>query len=395
MAYPEKNQLVLIKKHSTTADPVPGLTDAVYCEQPDSTPDFGNVTTNEVGGGLDDPIGLPGASTLPFNTAINLKGSGTAGTEPDFAPAMEASAMPFTNFAADVTGTAQAGAAQTITLASGASAVNDFYKGQIIELTGGTGSGQKPRLIVGYVGSTKVATVYPSWTAADMGAEVAPSATSVYAIRKGTRFGLASTSLAKAAIYHYAHRDDGGNSRLQAILNACANAQIAIKTGQPTKITFNFRGGLLEDQDVSHPGDPTYDNKIAPVFIRSKCFAGNSRLQLNELNIDLGNRVTVEDDPNEDFGKGLAGITGRSVGGTMLVPMALKAVRDVFNSWLNSTEQLPITILYGSVAGNRIAILVEKQIFSGVSRQVVEGNIYNSLPFRTNGINTGVYIYLW
>jgi hypothetical protein len=60
------------------------------------------------------------------------------------------------------TGTAQAGAAGTITLDAGASATNDLYKGQWVVITSGTGAGQS-RLITAYVGSTKVATVHRNW----------------------------------------------------------------------------------------------------------------------------------------------------------------------------------------------------------------------------------------
>lgn len=62
-----------------------------------------------------------------------------------------------------VRGTAQAGASTTITLASGASASNDAYNSDMIEITAGTGAGQQ-RKITDYVGSTKVATVNNSWT---------------------------------------------------------------------------------------------------------------------------------------------------------------------------------------------------------------------------------------
>lgn len=58
--------------------------------------------------------------------------------------------------------TAQAGAATTITLASGESATDDFYNGMLVRITGGTGSGQVRR-ITDYVGSTKVATVDSAW----------------------------------------------------------------------------------------------------------------------------------------------------------------------------------------------------------------------------------------
>lgn len=55
-------------------------------------------------------------------------------------------------------GTAQAGAATTITLDAGASATNSFYNNDIVYLTGGTGAGQA-RFVTAYVGATKVATV--------------------------------------------------------------------------------------------------------------------------------------------------------------------------------------------------------------------------------------------
>lgn len=61
-------------------------------------------------------------------------------------------------------GTAQAGSSTTITLTAGSSATNSFYNGFLIQPVGGTGGGQAPRLCVGYVGSTKVATVSPAWT---------------------------------------------------------------------------------------------------------------------------------------------------------------------------------------------------------------------------------------
>lgn len=60
-------------------------------------------------------------------------------------------------------GTAQAGAATTITLAAGESAVDHTLEGTIVRLTGGTGAGQV-RLVSGYVGSTKVATVSRAWS---------------------------------------------------------------------------------------------------------------------------------------------------------------------------------------------------------------------------------------
>ena len=59
-------------------------------------------------------------------------------------------------------GTAQAGAAGTITLDASASGTDDFYNNTILQIVGGTGAGQS-RIISDYVGATKVASVNGNW----------------------------------------------------------------------------------------------------------------------------------------------------------------------------------------------------------------------------------------
>jgi hypothetical protein len=70
-------------------------------------------------------------------------------------------------------GTAQAGAATSITLQSGASATTDYYKNDLVVIVSGTGAKQG-RFISAYNGTTKVATV-PTWA-------TNPDNTSVYTV---------------------------------------------------------------------------------------------------------------------------------------------------------------------------------------------------------------------
>jgi hypothetical protein len=72
------------------------------------------------------------------------------------------------------TGTAQTGAAGTITLRSGAAATDNLYRFLEITIYSGTGAGQS-RVITGYVGSTKVATVDENWI-------ITPDNTSMYRV---------------------------------------------------------------------------------------------------------------------------------------------------------------------------------------------------------------------
>ena len=89
------------------------------------------------------------------NPATTLTPSGTSGNIKLTAGAA--------SFHSGRTGTAQAGASNTITLDSGASSTNDIFNGSTIITTGGTGSGQT-RTISDYVGSSKIATVSVNWT---------------------------------------------------------------------------------------------------------------------------------------------------------------------------------------------------------------------------------------
>lgn len=73
-------------------------------------------------------------------------------------------------------GTAAAGAAGSITLATGASASDDAYNAMTVYIVSGTGAGQN-RVISDYTGSTRVATVASNWT-------TNPDNTSVYRVVK-------------------------------------------------------------------------------------------------------------------------------------------------------------------------------------------------------------------
>jgi len=111
--------------------------------------------------------GVDWANVGSPTATLNLSGT-TIKTSTDIATLIGAPAG--ASLSADVAGlwirrgTAQAGAASTITLDSGASSVNAFYSraGTLVVILSGTGAGQV-RLITGYVGSTRVATVNVTW----------------------------------------------------------------------------------------------------------------------------------------------------------------------------------------------------------------------------------------
>lgn len=128
-----------------------------------------------------------------------------------------------------VTGTAQAGAAGTITLAAGASATDDFHNGSWVFISSGTGSGQG-RKISDYVGSTKVATIIPNWA-------TNPDNTSVYVIIPEGLSVISSTNPIPANIVQVSD-DSTAATNLESMLDGTGGVTLT------TAITGNITGNL-------------------------------------------------------------------------------------------------------------------------------------------------------
>lgn len=130
---------------------------------------------------------VDGTGTGQARTIIRYVGATRVATiTRDWAVAPDATSV-FVVLAADVpaileAGDAQGGAAGSITLDAGASAIDDTYVRNFVMITGGTGIGQA-RLISTYNGTTKIAGVLPDWT-------TTPDATSVYQILPGGRVDI-------------------------------------------------------------------------------------------------------------------------------------------------------------------------------------------------------------
>jgi len=134
------------------------------------------------------------------------------------------------------TGVAAAGGASTITLASSAVATNEYYDGAKVQIISGTGLGQS-RIISGYVGSTRVATVTDAWA-------TQPDNTSVYAVmglgdvevgvnNDKTGYALASTAVNVTAIDGQATNGNNATLNLKKlnIVNDSGDAIVASSTG--------------------------------------------------------------------------------------------------------------------------------------------------------------------
>ena len=117
------------------------------------------------------------------------------------ATAIASGAFSLATFAADAllgafgildSGTAQAGASISITLRSGASALDNAYRDAVIFATSGTGALTMNQIDTGYVGATKVAPVKRAW-------DITVDNTTSYVIMAGAAAGAAPSAAAVAS----------------------------------------------------------------------------------------------------------------------------------------------------------------------------------------------------
>lgn len=156
-------------------------------------------------------------------------------------------------------GTAQAGTENTITLANTTSSTDDAYNGMVIEITDGTGEGQK-RIIAGYTGASNIATLETNWT-------TNPDNTSIYSlywILSGANDSLVHTGTAQAGgldtitlVAEASDDDDFYSGMVIEITGGTGNGQI--------RTISEYAGGTREatvDEDWDTEPDDTSEYQV-------------------------------------------------------------------------------------------------------------------------------------
>lgn len=249
----QRKRVILAKIESTYGtDPTPtGAANAILVRNLTVTPqDADFVDRNLVRPYMGRSEQLAAGIRAMFEFEVEMAGGGTAGVAPGIGPLLRACGLSETLTAAAITGTAQAGAASTVTLAAGASASDGFYNGMPIRITSGTGSGSSGT-IVAYVGSSKVATVAFPWA-------VAPAAASGYSIDANALYRPVSTAFESATVYFNV---DGVLHKGTGVRGTLA---LAWKVKDIPVLRFSMTGIYNTVTDTAAP-TPVYTGFLTPV----------------------------------------------------------------------------------------------------------------------------------
>ena len=346
MALLSRKRLILAKIESTYGtDSSPAGTDAVLVRNLEITP----IEAETVSRDLIRPY-LGNSDQILANTRVSitfeaeLAGSGTAGTASKVDSLLRACGMSATTTGSAITGTAQAGAAGSITLASGASSTDDIYNGMVISLTGGTGSGSKG-IITNYVGSTKVATVQKTTAA------FTPDGTSTYSIAANVGYKPVSDSFESATIYF-------NNSGVLHKATGCRGTfNLNCEVGQIPVMSFTMTGIYNAPTDTAAPA-VTYSNQATPAIFKAGNTLGVSILGydsacVQSLSFDIANEVLYRELVGCD--KSVT-ITNRAPAGEAMIEAPTIAQKDYFTIANNDTTGL-VCFQHGITAGNIVTFV--------------------------------------
>jgi hypothetical protein len=195
-------------------------------------------------------------------------GSGVAATAPRFSPLLQAAGMNLSSFA-ELTGTATAGGANTLTLAdlNTNNPASGAYVGFPIEITSGTGLGHKG-IIVAHDGATRIVTVVPTTDTFVPGANSQYKINALSLLQPISVFGANSSATLVAVKDKNVHRIEGfrGSPALNAPLNQYGTFTI---TGVGRYVTPTPKSS--EAYAYSNQAEPV---PVTPRFTRGLRFQG-------------------------------------------------------------------------------------------------------------------------
>jgi hypothetical protein len=340
---------ILAKTESQYAtDAAPDGSDAILIRNLDVTPLEADVVSRDlIRPYLGNYDQLLAQTRVSLSFEVEMAGSGAAGTAPRFSSLLRACGMSQTITAAAITGTAQAGAAGSITLAAGSSSVSNIYNGMIITITSGTGNGHVG-VITGYNGTTKVATVQAST------ATFVPGAGSAYSIAPSVGYKPVSSAFDSATIYVYV-----GGDVLHKMTGCRGTFSLNAAVGEIPVISFQMVGVYNAPTDTAAPA-VTYTNQATPLVFKAGNASAFSLLDfsacLQSLSFDIANETVFR----ELVGctKNIA-ITNRAPAGECVIEAPRMAQKDYF-AIANDDTNGKISFLHGTTAGNRVTMTAPK-----------------------------------
>jgi len=342
-----RSRLIQTKIESSSgSDSSPVGTDALLVRNLDVTPiEAETVSRDLIRSYMGNSDQLLSNVRVALNFEVEVAGSGASATPSRMDSLLRACGMSSTTTGSAVTGSSQAGGAGTITLASGASAVDDYYVGMAITISSGTGNGHKG-LIVDYVGSSKVATVKPSTTT------FVPGTGSGYSISANVKYLPISTGFESTTIYF------NNSGVLHKAVGCRGTYNMSLGLGEIPTFNFSMTGQYVSPTDTALPST-TYSNQTTPVLFKSGNTVAVSVMdydtaKISSINVDMSNEIVYRELVG---GSTEVLLTNREPTGEIVIEAPTIAQKDFF-AIANDNTTGRVCFQHGTTAGNIVSAVM-------------------------------------
>lgn len=384
MAIRTKFQALLAKIESTPgvdASPVAG-SDALACENIRITGNPNVINTNEYTGTIDSLAPIVGGMPFQITFDVPVKGSGTAGTPPEFGKLLKACGMAETITASAIGASAQAATAGTANTATGGlnfTATAQLYRGMPLLLAGNPAAGDI--LPIADYTAGKVFTLPKSFS---------PSldTSTTLQIPINVLYAPASNSIPALTFYRY---KDG---KLLKLFGGRGSWRLAGKSGDIFRFSFTFLCMFGAESDTAMIS-PTLQ-ATRPVAWKGSTggamFMNKLAIPLTDFSLDSGINPVQPDNPNAAEGFDVAEIVARNLTGQINPVERLVAVDDVMTDFRSGNARM-IAAKVGTVAGNRFGVVVPAALYTGDNEEDRSGIAGVTVPFAATGLESGAFLY--
>jgi hypothetical protein len=336
------------------------------------------VDNPELTGSLDKAPSIVGGLRPRIRLRVPVRGSGTAGTAPDWGKLMRCCTYQET-----ITGTvvgaptaATAGTASSVTLGAPFSSTAQAHRGMPLLLTG-------DRII------TSGITDYTSGKVATLG-EVQATANTVSTLAQIPINVLYSptsdeTAYKTCTLAFYA---DG----LAWRFTGCQGTfSMDLTTGGIGYFTFELRGQMASFTTASMPtGWNTAIRQTPPRFVAGRCQLNGATAQSRRIQIDAGVEVILPDNPEATEGYDPAVPMMRDTKGSIDPYMNTTNAVALYNAFRNGTA-MSLMAQLGTAAGNRFMFIAPSVRSVGFKPGARDGLGQNDIAFQCDGADSDFF----
>lgn len=381
-----RNAVMLFKIQAAegTAETPSAATDAIAVELPADyiAPEPNLIQTNEATGSLDGLGSIVGGIRYPLNFSMLMKGSGAAGTPPEWGKVLKCCSWAEVVTAAAVPVAAEAATAgdeTTVTGGTGFAATAQLYRGMPLLLSGNPAAGAVT-FVTDYTAG-KVFTLADSYdTPLDINTDLQIPANVLYR--------PVSSAIPCATVWLYV---DGIVWKLQ---DWRGTMSLAIEAGGIGRFTFNGTGLFTAHADAAVPA-ATLVSTRPPVWKdptgQGSMLLDRERVALRTFSLSNGNALAYPENPNAAEGFDGGQITGRNLTGSVDPLEGLVATSNRFADFRTGTKKT-MNVRLGATAGNRFGVTIPSALHAGYRPGNRNGLAIEQIEFEATGQDAGAFI---